>query len=50
MLLYAGCVLWPFHFSTTVGYAAGGAVLVLGTLDAVVKLVRGPKRKAQTVG
>jgi hypothetical protein len=45
-LLYAGCVVWPFHFSPTVGYAVGGAVLVFGTLDNVVKLIRGPRKKA----
>ncbi len=39
-------MLWPFHFSPPVGYAVGGAVLALGTLDSVVKLIKGPKNKA----
>jgi len=42
-------VIWPFHWDPTVGYIAGGAVLGLGTLDNVVKLikriVKGPQRR-----
>ncbi len=42
--MYAGCVLWPFHFSTWVGIVAAGAILVIGGIQTVVKLVRSPAR------
>jgi len=41
-------VHWPFHWSPTVGATIGVAILVLGTLQALVELVRGLVGKAET--
>ncbi|MBW2256813.1 MAG: hypothetical protein JRI25_19765 [Deltaproteobacteria bacterium] len=41
VLVYAGCVYWPFHWSPTLGAGIGGGILVLGTIQAFVTLVRG---------
>ncbi len=38
---------WPFHFSPTVGYAVGGAVLALATIQNTVKLIKGDDKKVE---
>lgn len=46
--MYAGCVYWPFHWSPTLGAGIGIAILVLGTLQALVALVKGLVAQPET--
>jgi len=35
VLVYAGCVHWPFHWDQKVGITVAAVILVLGGIDAV---------------
>ncbi len=40
MLVYAGCVYWPFQWNPWIGIVVGSIILVGGVVDTAVKVVR----------
>ena len=40
VIVYAGCVYWPFHWSTKVGYIIGGIIIITGFIQFIVTIIK----------